>query len=314
MENLCEKNRPQSWDEIVGQDHIIEALKYQQENRKPHMLFLGPPGCGKTTTALVYAKENNLPIIEMNASDSRKIENVRGEIKRISKSKGRRVLVLDEFDNMTPDAQQALRSTMEKTKSTVFILCGNYGHKIIEPIKSRCTDYPFKRLDDKVVLKKVLEICKKENIIVEKESRSGFVQLITQTRGDLRKAIGILEKIVGEGKKITEKSVLAFQRPNIAKEVLFSALDGNFEKAQRTLEDAFISSRMDANDIARDFFDALPEVKNKQVRIKLYRELSITARALRIENDPLIQLTGFIAYAFIVPHLSSECPVLKGEE
>jgi replication factor C small subunit len=312
MDELAERYRPKNWNEIVGQDHIIEHLR-DQVDRHPHMMFLGPPGTGKTTTAHVYAKENNLPIKELNASDERGIAVVRGDIKRYSKIKGKRILLLEEADNMTNDAQEALRRTMETTKSTIFILCGNYGHKIINPIKSRCSVYNFRRIDEKIILKQILGVCKKEGIEISGESKEGFIELIRQSDGDLRKAYNTLEQVINKDKKITKSSVLSFQKPNVAEEILELAVGGNFEKAQTKLEDTFISYNFNAGELTKDLYEAIKNIKRDDIKIRLYRELSITERSLRYENNPLIQLTGFIAYAWIVPNLSDKCPVLVGE-
>ena len=312
MINLTEKYRPQKWEDVINQEAVVDSIKNKKENI-PHYLFLGPPGTGKTTIAHVFAKENDIPIEELNASDERGIDIVRGKIKQLSKIRGRRIILLDEADNLTNDAQDALRRTMEKTRSCIFILCGNYGHKIIDPIKSRCTEFHFTRLPDELILRKILSICQKESITITPESKQGFIELIKMSRGDMRKAINTLESIIGEGKKITEKSVLAFQKPNIAKEVLDNALGGDFERAKNTLETVF-AENADAFSIIDNFYTSLAEVSDKQNRLQLYMKLAETERACKIGCNPLVQLVSFVAYAWLIPHLGSECPVMKGSQ
>ena len=149
-----EKYRPQSLDDIVGQEHIINRLKkYVGEESMPNLMFTGPAGVGKTTTALAlvksilgeYWRQN---FLELNASDARGIDTVRNDIKNFCRLKPVgapfRIIFLDEVDNMTKDAQHALRREMEMyTKTASFILSCNYSSKIIDPIQSRCAIFRF---------------------------------------------------------------------------------------------------------------------------------------------------------------------------
>ena len=197
---------------------------------------------------------------------------------------------------------------MEKTQSCIFILCGNYGHKIIEPIKSRCTEYTFTQLPDELILRKILSICQQEKIKISPESRAGFIELIRLSRGDMRKAINTLEAIIGEGNSITEKSVLAFQKPRIAKQVLEIALGGDFDKAKNLLE----SANADAFAIIDDFYTSLEQVKDIHVRLQLYIKLAETEKACKIGCNPIIQLISFVSFIWLAPHLNNECPIMKG--
>jgi len=141
---LTEKYRPRSLNEIVGNETVIRCLK--SFKCIPNMLFYGPPGTGKTTAIKALIKD--FPprnILELNASDDRGIETVRILIKEFSStiSDTMKIVVLDEADSMTKDAQAALRRIMEDYKSTRFCLICNYPRKIIEPIKSRCCKFRF---------------------------------------------------------------------------------------------------------------------------------------------------------------------------
>jgi len=311
--SLCEKYRPKNWDEIIGQDEIVESLKEREEGNL-HMLFLGPAGTGKTSVAIVYATENNLPIEELNASDERGIDVIRGKIKRLSKIKGRRIILLDEADNLTGDAQQALRRTMETTKSCIFILCGNYSDKLIDPIKSRCAEYHFDRISDKQILKRLLFIAKSEGMQITSDSKDGFIELVKQCNGDLRKAINTFEAISSKDKKITKLGVIKFLKPNIASESLDLALNGDFTKAQAKLETLYVQSKVDSSVLLAEFYDAIKTVKDDKIRARLNRELAIVSRSMRAENNPLIQLVGFLSFAWICQHFSDDCPAFRSSQ
>ena len=149
-----EKYRPQTLDDVVGQKHIVGSLKkYVDQGSMPNLMFTGPAGVGKTTSALAlvkailgdYWRQN---FLELNASDARGIDTVRNEIKSFCRLKPVgapfRIIFLDEVDNMTKDAQHALRREMEMyTKTASFILSCKYSSKIIDPIQSRCAIFRF---------------------------------------------------------------------------------------------------------------------------------------------------------------------------
>ena len=315
---LSEKYRPKTYAEIIGQEHVVEPIKSKGENLND-MLFVGPPGCGKTTLAYVIAKETGLPIIEKNASDERGIAVVRGDIKRDSKTSGKRIMLLDEADNVTEDAQEALRGIIEKSRGTIFILTGNKESGIIEPIKSRCSVFRFNRLTDDMILQQLLDICSKEGIIVDEKAdaqiiQDSFNELVKQSKGDLRTALNKLEQVTDKDKMITEVSLRNLTRPNIGRDILLEAIGGNFESAKNKVEECFINAKSDSSLVIKEIYDAIPEVPNLKHRVKLYVKLQEVSRYMKYGNDPIIELVGFVAYAFLVPHFSDECPVLKGVE
>lgn len=189
----------------------------------PHMLFYGPPGTGKTSTILALAKELYGPefmkqrVLELNASDERGISIVREKVKDFARMqltnpppgyKDRypcppfKIIVLDEADSMTQDAQSALRRTMETySKITRFCLICNYVTRIIDPLASRCSKFRFKSLDQGNARKRLEEIAQNEDVQLE----DGAVDaLIKFSEGDLRKAITYLQsaaRLVGAGAK-----------------------------------------------------------------------------------------------------------------
>lgn len=189
-------------DDVVGQTETIERLKsYVKSRNLPHLLFSGPPGVGKTATAVSIAKELFADswrenFTELNASDERGIDVVRTKIKNFAKTSpiggaDFKIIFLDEADALTSDAQAALRRTMERyTNNCRFILSCNYSSKIIEPIQSRCAVYRFRPLSDDAVAERVLFVASNEGIEV---STDGMDAIKYIAQGDMRKAINALQ-------------------------------------------------------------------------------------------------------------------------
>ncbi|TDZ27019.1 Replication factor C subunit 2 [Colletotrichum orbiculare MAFF 240422] len=217
-----EKYRPKTLSDVTAQDHTVTVLQRTlQASNLPHMLFYGPPGTGKTSTVLALAKELYGPemiksrVLELNASDERGISIVREKVKDFARMqltnptaeyKKRypcppfKIIILDEADSMTQDAQSALRRTMETySKTTRFCLICNYVTRIIDPLASRCSKFRFKSLDQGNAKKRLQDIAENEGVQVE----DGAIDaLIKCSEGDLRKAITFLQsaaRLVGAG-------------------------------------------------------------------------------------------------------------------
>ncbi|KAI1162368.1 replication factor C subunit 2 [Nemania serpens] len=225
-----EKYRPKTLSDVTAQDHTVNVLQRTlQASNLPHMLFYGPPGTGKTSTILALAKELYGPemmktrVLELNASDERGISIVREKVKDFARMQltnpppGYRdrypcppfkIIILDEADSMTQDAQSALRRTMETySKITRFCLICNYVTRIIDPLASRCSKFRFKSLDQGNARKRLEEIAEKEGVKLED---SAVDALIKCSEGDLRKAITFLQsaaRLVGAVEKIEEDGV-----------------------------------------------------------------------------------------------------------
>ncbi|KAL8963031.1 MAG: hypothetical protein Q9193_000648 [Seirophora villosa] len=213
LQPWVEKYRPKSLKDVAAQDHTITVLQRTlQASNLPHMLFYGPPGTGKTSTILALAKELYGPemfrsrVLELNASDERGISIVREKVKDFARMQlsnpplhykdkypcpPYKIVILDEADSMTQDAQSALRRTMETySKITRFCLICNYVTRIIDPLASRCSKFRFKSLDQGNAKKRLEEIAEIEHVEVE----DGVIDtLIKCSEGDLRKAITFLQ-------------------------------------------------------------------------------------------------------------------------
>ena len=212
-----EKHRPREIKDIVGNHEGVQRLEIiGREGNLPNIIISGPPGTGKTTSILCLANAllgaaAKEAVLELNASDERGIDVVREKIKMFAKKKvtlppGRHKLVLlDEADNMTTAAQQALRRIMEiYSDSTRFALACNISSKIIEPIQSRCAILRFGRLSDEEILKRLKEVLAKEQVPYNDK---GLEALIFTADGDMRQALNNAQSTAAGFKFITSDDV-----------------------------------------------------------------------------------------------------------
>ncbi len=256
-----EKYRPSNLREVIGQDAIVDKLKeFVKAKSFPSMIFSGPAGVGKTTSAIALARElygehMNDAFLELNASDSRGIDVIRGRVKEFARtlplSGGMvKIIFLDEADALTSEAQHALRRTMEKySSSTRFILSANYASKIIEPIQSRCVVLRFKPLKEEEMKTYIERVAKTEGLEVNEKA---IEALIYVSEGDLRKLTNIMQSAAVSEKKVTDKEIYdiaARARPKEIIAMLKYALAGEFVNARAELNTLVLSHGMSGEDI-----------------------------------------------------------------
>ncbi|MFH1447486.1 MAG: replication factor C small subunit [Candidatus Micrarchaeota archaeon] len=265
-----EKYRPKTLDGIVGQKHIMERLKAYVKNRNmPNLLFAGAPGIGKTTATLalaqdLFGEDYRSSLLELNASDERGIDIVRGRIKDFARmvpisDVPFKIIFLDEADALTPDAQHALRRTMELYASaTRFILSCNYSSKLIEPIQSRCAVFRYRPLLEEDICKMLEKVVKNENLHLEE----GVLETIAYiSEGDMRKALNALQGASLVSKKINSDTIYKISsraRPEEIGEMLKFAVDGKFMEARDKLDELMIQYGMGG----------------EEVMLQIYRELT----------------------------------------
>ncbi len=305
-----EKYRPQNLDEIVGQTHIVNRLrKYIDEESMPNLMFTGPAGVGKTTTAIAlvksilgeYWRQN---FLELNASDARGIDTVRNNIKNFCRLKPVRapfrIIFLDEVDNMTKDAQHALRREMEMyTKTASFILSCNYSSKIIDPIQSRCAIFRFGPIKGDEIVSRLSYICNEESFDYD---TNALETIVYYAEGDMRKAINILQATASEGEEISESSVydvVSKAKPQDINTLVTKALSGDFMGARDALQNTMIQQGTSGEDmVAQIYQDVSKRVYEGKMSGDIYIDLieAIAECDFRIREgaNPRIQLEALL--------------------
>ncbi|MFP4590358.1 MAG: replication factor C small subunit [Halobacteriales archaeon] len=255
-----ERYRPRRLEDIRGQDAIVERLqRYVEEDDLPNLLFAGPAGVGKTSAAVAIARELygegwREHFLELNASDERGIDVVRGRIKDFARSSfgghEYRIVFLDEADSLTDDAQSALRRTMEQFSSqTRFILSCNYSSRIIDPIQSRCAVFRFQPLADEAVAQVVEEVAAVEGIDV---APAGLEAIVYVADGDMRRAINALQAAAVLGGTVDEDRVYeitATARPEVVAEMVTAAAAGEFLRARGILDELLTELAIAGDDV-----------------------------------------------------------------
>jgi replication factor C small subunit len=308
-----EKYRPKNLDEVVGQKHVTERLKaYVESKNMPHMLLTGPAGTGKTTCSLAMAKEMfgdewKGNFIELNASDERGIDVVRGKIKEFARtaplgSAEFKIIFMDEADALTSDAQAALRRTMEKySRICRFILSCNYSSKIIDPIQSRCAVFRFSPVSKEDVTAFLTKILTNKGVSIDEDALESLVHV---ARGDMRRAVNSLQVAASLGKTIDVDTVYqttGMANPERVKAMMETAMSGDFVGARNMLDDIMVTYGLSGQDIIRQIhasFFELSITDAEKVRL-MDKTGEIEFRIVEGSNER-IQLEALLAYLVMV--------------
>ena len=321
MEEIwIEKYRPSNLSEVVGQTPVTSRLKnYVKERSMPHLLFAGPAGTGKTTCALALAKElfgelwkHNLH--ELNASDERGIDVVRGKIKEFARTAplgedGFKIIFLDEADALTGAAQAALRRTMEKYSRTCrFVMSCNFSSKIIEPIQSRCAVFRFRPLKAEDVERYLKFVAVKEELNIDKEAYESLTYL---AQGDLRRAINGLQMAAAAKVDITPDVVyqaVAAARPEEVKDALEMSLNNNFAGARERLDTLQITYGLAGEDVLRQMHRSIRDLEVPDtIKVQMIEKLAEADFRLSEGANARIQIEAVIAnFAVLGRHIPEQ--------
>lgn len=287
-------------------------MSFVAQKNLPHLLFAGPPGVGKSTLALVIARELfgehwRQNFLELNASDERGIDVVRVKVKDFARTKALgdvpfKIIFLDECDALTKEAQQALRRTMENYTATCrFILAANYSSKIIDPIQSRCAVFRFRPLPEQEVAAIIDAIARHEKLKIAPETKKALFQV---SEGDCRRLENILQSCAAMQSEITPElvfSMASMAQPKEIAQLLQTALAGEFVKARDTLLDTMLRYGLSGLDVIRQI---QKEVWN--LAIDNRAKVSLVDKCGEIEfrmvegADEFIQLEALLAHVSAV--------------
>lgn len=307
MEIWTEKYRPKTLEDMAGQKEIVTRMKAIVKKKNiPHFMFAGPAGTGKTTMALIIARKLfgddwQQNFLELNASDERGIGTVRTKVKEFARTKPIgdfpfKIILLDEADALTKEAQQALRRTMENyTRTCRFILDCNFASKIIDPIQSRCTVFKFKFLGAEDIKEYLKKIAKAEKLTVSEDAYDAIFEI---SNGDARRATNMLQScsVIDKITADTVYKTVSQAKPKEVEQMLKKALSGKFSEARKEMMDLMLRYGLSG-------IDMIKSIQNTIFKIEFPEELRMKVMSLigeyefRIVEgaDEFIQISSLLA-------------------
>ena len=313
-----EKYRPSKFEGLIGQDNVVKRVQALTKSLNiPHLLFAGPAGTGKSTLALIIVKELfkehwKENYLELNASDERGISIIREKVKNFARTKSLgdvpfKIIFLDEADALTPEAQQALRRTMENYSATCrFILSCNYSSKIIDPLQSRCALFRFKLLEKKDIGEVIQRIVEKENLTITPEAME---MIYEGSEGDCRRSINLLQSTSAISPSITAElisTILSEAKPKDIKVVLDYAISGDFQRAREKLLDIMLKNSISGQDVIKAIQKEIWNLPiEPEIKVKLTEKTGEAEFRIIEGSDPFIQLQALLA-SFILAGLGKE--------
>ncbi len=304
-----EKYRPSTFENFVGQKEIVRRVKALVETKNiPHMMFAGPAGLGKTTLAIIVAKILHQSswrqnFLETNASDERGIQVIREKVKDFAKTmaieaNSPKIILLDEADALTKEAQQALRRTMETySNSCRFIISCNYQNKLIDPIKSRCAIFRFKPLSREEIGEIIQKVANNEGLKIDSKAVS---ILYEQSGGDVRQIYNTLQSCSAISKNVDEDLLNSFVSKAEAseiKDVVSLALSKNFLEARNKMLSTILNNGLSGLDVVKQIQrEVLESQINDNKKLDIIEKCGeIEFRLVEGAND-FIQLEALLAF------------------
>lgn len=306
-----EKFRPMSLADVAAHRDIVDTIdRLTNENRLPHLLLYGPPGTGKTSTILavarkLYGSQYHNMILELNASDDRGIDVVRQQIRDFASTQSFsfgpkssvKLILLDEADAMTKDAQFALRRVIEKyTKNARFALICNHVNKIIPALQSRCTRFRFAPLDPVHVTERLKYVIEAERLDV---TDGGLAALVRLSNGDMRKALNIFQSThMASPQQITEEAVYLCTgnpMPKDIEQIAYWLLNESFLDSYKRISDMKARKGLAIIDIVREVTMFVFKIKMpSDVRVQLINDLADIEYRLTFGCNDKLQLGSVI--------------------
>ncbi len=304
-----EKYRPTSFDEVIGQKDSIEKLKAMlKKGDIQHMILSGPPGVGKTTSAVVLAREIfgdvwTQNFMELNASDDRKLSVIQGKVKEFARSKPLgapfKMILFDEADSLTQEAQQALRRMMEEYSATCrFLFSVNYQTNIIEPLQSRCAILRFQPLSKQDVFEFIDRLSKNEGLTIDGDAKEALESV---SRGDLRALTNLLQSLANVSKVILSHTVYinsGVLDGSKIKEGLKLAISGDYSKAREVFL-SILDKGINTKELVGQIFDIITsseDILDKKSRGYAIEKLAEVDYRIVEGATPFIQFQSFLAF------------------